>query len=155
MAQVIQRSAGIVPYRRNGDAWQVLLVHPGGPFWAKKDDGAWSIAKGEYQAPEPGLQAALREFREETGLDLPGPFRALAPVRLKSGKVVDAWATPADLDVSGFRSNTFELEYPKGSGVTRSFPEVDRIDWFDLATAQRKINAGQIGLLLELQSILS
>jgi predicted NUDIX family NTP pyrophosphohydrolase len=152
---VIKRSAGILPYRRSGDSWQVLLVHPGGPFWAKKDDGVWSIAKGEYQAPESGLEAALREFREETGLDLPGPFRALAPVRLKSGKVVDAWATSADVEVSGFRSNTFELEYPKGSGVTRSFPEVDRIEWFDLATAQRKINAGQVGLLLELENILS
>jgi predicted NUDIX family NTP pyrophosphohydrolase len=148
-----------LPYRRSGDTWQVLLVHPGGPFWAKKDDGAWSIAKGEYRAPEPALQAALREFREETGLDLLGPFRALAPVRLKSGKVVEAWATPADVDVSGFRSNTFELEYPKGvwrwSGVTSSFPEVDRIEWFDLATARRKINARQVGLLLDLENILS
>jgi predicted NUDIX family NTP pyrophosphohydrolase len=152
---VIKRSAGILPYRRRGDSWQVLLVHPGGPFWARKDDGAWSIAKGEYQAPEPGLQAALREFREETGFDLPGPFRALAPVRLKSGKVVEAWATPADVDVSGFRSNTFELEYPKGSGVSGTFPEVDRIDWFDLATARRKISVGQVRLLLELQSLLS
>jgi predicted NUDIX family NTP pyrophosphohydrolase len=152
---MIKRSAGILPYRRRGDSWQVLLVHPGGPFWAKKDDGAWSIAKGEYQAPESGLQAALREFREETGFDLPGPFHALAPVRLKSGKVVEAWATPADVDVSEFRSNTFELEYPKGSGVTGIFPEVDRIDWFDLATAQRKINVGQVGLLLELKSLLS
>jgi predicted NUDIX family NTP pyrophosphohydrolase len=152
---VIKRSAGILPYRRTGGSWQVLLVHPGGPFWARKDDGAWSIAKGEYQAPEPGLQAALREFREETGFDLPGPFRALAPVRLKSGKVVEAWATPADIDVSAFRSNTFELEYPKGSGLTGSFPEVDRIDWFDLATARRKINAGQVALLLELQGLLS
>jgi predicted NUDIX family NTP pyrophosphohydrolase len=152
---VIKRSAGILPYRRRGDSWQVLLVHPGGPFWARKDDGAWSIAKGEYQAPEPGLQAALREFREETGFDLPGPFHALAAVRLKSGKVVEAWATPADVDVSGFRSNTFELEYPKGSGVSGTFPEVDRIDWFDLATARRKINVGQVGLLLELQSLLS
>jgi predicted NUDIX family NTP pyrophosphohydrolase len=152
---VIKRSAGILPYRRTGAPWQVLLVHPGGPFWARKDDGAWSIAKGEYQALEPGLQAALREFREETGFDLPGPFRALAPVRLKSGKVVEAWATPADIDVSAFRSNTFELEYPKGSGLTGSFPEVDRIDWFDLATARRKINAGQVALLLELQGFLS
>jgi predicted NUDIX family NTP pyrophosphohydrolase len=148
-----------LPYRRSGDTWQVLLVHPGGPFWATKDDGAWSIAKGEYQAPEPGLRAALGEFREETGLDLLGPFRALAPVHLKSGKVVEAWATPADVDVSGFRSNTFELEYPKGvwrwSGVTSSFPEVDRIEWFDLATARRKINARQVGLLLDLENILS
>ncbi len=145
----------MLPYRRSGDGWQVLLVHPGGPFWAGKDDGAWSIAKGEYQAPEQGLQAALREFREETGLDLPGPYRALAPVRLKSGKVVEAWAAPADVDVTSFRSNTFEMEYPKGSGVIRSFPEVDRIEWFDLATAQRRINPGQVGLLLELRSILA
>jgi predicted NUDIX family NTP pyrophosphohydrolase len=152
---MIKRSAGILPYRRRAGAWQVLLVHPGGPFWAGKDDGAWSIAKGEYRAPEPGLQAALREFREETGFELPGPFRALAPVRLKSGKLVEAWATPADIDVSGFASNTFELEYPKGSGVIRVFPEVDRIDWFDLASARRKINAGQVGLLLELESLLS
>jgi len=152
---VTKRSAGILPYRRKGDTWQVLLVHPGGPFWARKDEGAWSIAKGEYQAPEFGLQAALREFREETGFDLPGPFHALTPVRLKSGKVVEAWAAPADVDVSGFRSNTFELEYPKGSGVIRSFPEVDRIEWFDLATAQRKINPGQVRLLLDLENVLS
>ena len=151
---MIKRSAGILPYRRNGDTCQVLLVHPGGPFWAKKDDGAWSIAKGEYQAPEPGLQAALREFREETGFDLSGPFQALTPVLLKSGKVVEAWATPADIDVSAFRSNTFELELPKGSGVFRTFPEVDRIEWFDLATARRKINPGQAGLLAGLESIL-
>ena len=150
-----KRSAGILPYRRLGQAWQVLLVHPGGPFWARKDEGAWSIAKGECEPSEPGLQAALRELREETGFEPPGPFHALAPVRLKSGKVVEAWATLADVDVSGFRSNTFELEYPKGSGVTRSFPEVDRIEWFDLATAQCKINAGQVGLLLELENILS
>lgn len=151
---MIKRSAGILPYRHKGDVWQVLLVHPGGPFWAKKDDGAWSIAKGEYQPPEPGLQAALREFREETGFDLSGPFQALTPVRLKSGKVVEAWATRADMDVSAFRSNTFELELPKGSGVFRTFPEVDRIEWFDLATARRKINRGQVGLLGDLQRIL-
>ena len=151
---MIKRSAGILPYRRSGETWQVLLVHPGGPFWAKKDDGAWSIAKGEYQAPEPGLRAALREFREETGFELPGPFHTLAPVRLKSGKVVEAWATAADVDVSTFRSNTFELEYPKGSGVFKTFPEVDQIEWFDLATARRKINPGQAALLGELESIL-
>jgi predicted NUDIX family NTP pyrophosphohydrolase len=152
---VAKRSAGILPYRRLGDAWQVLLVHPGGPFWMRKDDGAWSIAKGEYQAPELALDAALREFREETGFDLPGPFRALAPVRLKSGKVVEAWATQADIDVSAFRSNTFEIEQPRGSGVIRTFPEVDRIEWFDLATARRKIHPGQIGLLIELQRLVS
>ncbi|HEX6240237.1 MAG TPA: NUDIX domain-containing protein [Polyangiales bacterium] len=148
-----KRSAGILPYRRHGNAWQVLLVHPGGPFWIRKDDGAWSIAKGEYSEPETGLRAALREFREETGFDLAGPFHALTPVRLKSGKVVEAWATPVDLDTSAFRSNMFELEHPKGSGVIQRFPEVDRVEWFDLATAQRKIHAGQLGLLRELQRI--
>jgi predicted NUDIX family NTP pyrophosphohydrolase len=150
-AAMSKRSAGILPYRQHDGVWQVLLVHPGGPFWARKDDGAWSIAKGEYDAPEPALQAALREFREETGFELPGPFRALAPVRLKSGKVVEAWATAAELDATAFRSNRFEIEYPPGSGRMRSFPEVDRVEWFDFATAQRKINAAQVALLRELR----
>ena len=150
-----KRSAGVVPYRRKGDTWEVLLVHPGGPFWARKDDGAWSIAKGEVQDPEPGLQAAIREFREETGFELVGPFQVLAPVRLKSGKVVEAWATPADFDAAGFRSNTFELEMPRGSGVMRTFPEVDRVEWFDFTTAQRKIHPGQLALLHELQRLLA
>jgi predicted NUDIX family NTP pyrophosphohydrolase len=152
---VSKRSAGLLPYRRHGDAWQVLLVHPGGPFWARKDEGAWSIAKGEYQHPEPALQAALREFREETGFDASGPFQALTPVRLKSGKIVDAWATPADFDAAAFSSNTFELEVPRGSGVMKTFPEVDRVEWFDLATAQRKIHPGQLALLHELERLLA
>lgn len=147
-----KRSAGILPYRRCGDAWQVLLVHPGGPFWARRDLGAWSIAKGEYMPPEPPLQAAVREFEEETGHRLPGPFVALQPVRLKSGKVFDAWATQADWDLSTFRSNTFELVNAKG--VVRRYPEVDRIEWFGLEAARQKINAGQVPLLVQLQAIL-
>jgi len=145
-----QRSAGLLPYRRRDGAWQVLLVHPGGPFWARKDRGAWSIAKGEYQPPEPALDAAIREFAEETGQVLAGPFTALQPVRLKSGKVIEAWATEAEFDPSTCRSNTFELEYPKG--VVKTYPEVDRVEWFALDDAARRIHAGQIGLLRQLHT---
>ena len=148
-----KRSAGILPYRRRDGALQVLLVHPGGPFWARKDAGAWSIAKGEYAAPEPALDAAIREFEEETGHRLPGPFVVLEPVRLKSGKVIDAWATEADWDLSGFRSNTFELEYPKG--VVKTYPEVDRIEWFAIDVAVMKIHQGQANLLRQLQALLN
>ena len=150
-----RRSAGILLYRLAGREPEVLLVHPGGPFWARKDEGAWSIAKGECEPSEPGLQAALRELREETGFEPPGPFHALAPVRLKSGKVVEAWATLAELDAATFRSNRFEIEYPPRSGKMRSFPEVDRVEWFDLATAKRKIHPGQLALLQELEGMLS
>ena len=148
-----KRSAGILPYRRHEDAWQVLLVHPGGPFWARKDLGAWSIAKGEYQPPEPPLEAAVREFEEETGHRLPGPFIPLQPVRLKSGKVIDAWATEADWDLSTFRSNTFE--FADANGVVRQYPEVDRIEWFSFEAAAHKINSGQVPLLTQLQATLS
>jgi len=150
-----KRSAGILPYRFRDGACEVFLVHPGGPFWAHKDWGAWSIAKGEYQPPEPALQAAVREFDEETGHRLGGPFRALTPVRLAGGKVIDAWITEADRDLATFKSNTFELEYPKGSGVTRTYPEVDRVAWFDLDTALRKIHASQAPLLQELIRLLA
>lgn len=148
-----KRSAGILPYRRQGGAWQVLLVHPGGPFWARKDRAAWSIAKGEYAPSEPPLDAAVREFEEETGHHLPGPFIALAPVRLKSGKVIDAWATQADWDLSTFRSNTFEMVNAKG--VARRYPEVDRIEWFSFDEAAQRINPGQVPLLKELQAMLA
>jgi len=148
-----KRSAGLLPYRRHGSAWQALLVHPGGPFWARKDAGAWSIAKGEYALPEPALQAALREFEEETAHRLPGPFVPLQPVRLKSGKVIEAWATEADWDLSTFRSNTFELEFP--TGVVKTYPEVDRIEWFNLDVALHKIHPGQQPLLLQLQEMLA
>jgi predicted NUDIX family NTP pyrophosphohydrolase len=150
---VSKRSAGILPYRRHGDAWQVLLVHPGGPFWIRKDRGAWSIAKGEYASPESPLEAAMREFEEETGHGLPGPFVALQPVRLKSGKVIDAWATKADWDLSTFRSNTFELV--DASGVARRYPEVDRIEWFTFEEAALRINPGQVPLLAQLQAVLA
>jgi predicted NUDIX family NTP pyrophosphohydrolase len=145
-------SAGILPYRRHGDTWQVLLVHPGGPFWVRKDLGAWSIAKGEYQPPEPPLDAAVREFEEETGHRLTGPFVPLGPVRLKSGKVIEAWATEANWDLSTFRSNTFEVVDAKG--VVKRYAEVDRIEWFTFDAAAQKINAGQVPLLTQLQALL-
>lgn len=150
-----KRSAGILPYRLRGGVCEVLLAHPGGPFWARKDLGAWSIAKGEYLPPESALQAAMREFEEETGHRLSGPFRALSPVRLASGKIIEAWVTEADWNLSTFRSNTFELEIPKGSGVMKRFPEVDRVAWFDLDTALQKIHPGQAPLLLELKRLLA
>jgi predicted NUDIX family NTP pyrophosphohydrolase len=148
-----KRSAGILPYRRHGATWQVLLVHPGGPFWARKDLGAWSIAKGEYLPPEAPLDAAVREFEEETAHRLPGPFVALRPVRLKSGKVIDAWTTEADWDLSTFCSNTFELVDAKG--VVRRYAEVDRIEWFTFETAAQKIHPGQAPLLVQVQEILA
>lgn len=143
-------SAGILPYRRRGGRIQVLLVHPGGPFWAKKDRGAWSIAKGEYRASESPLDAALREFTEETGHAPKGPFEPLARIRQPSVKVVDAWATENESDFTDFVSNTFTMEWPKGSGKMQSFPEVDRVEWLDIVVAAGKIVPGQLGFLQEL-----
>ena len=148
-----KRSAGILPYRRHEGTWQVLLAHPGGPFWARKDLGAWSVAKGEYLPPESALAAAVREFEEETGHRLAGPFVSLQSVRLKSGKVIEAFATQADWDLSSFRSNMFEVVDAKG--VARRYPEVDRIEWFALETAAQKIHAGQLPFLARLQEHLA
>ena len=147
-------SAGLLLYRLRQGAHEVFLVHPGGPFWAKKDAGAWSIPKGEAAAGEELLAAARREFREETGLAVAGDFRALAPVRQPSGKVVHAWAIEADCDAAAIRSNTFEMEWPPHSGKKQAFPEVDRAAWLDLATARGKITKGQLGLLDQLERLL-
>jgi len=130
-------------------------VHPGGPFWRNKDDGAWSIPKGEYADPEEPLVAAQREFAEETGMHLSGPFHALAPVRQAGGKLVHAWATPGDFDANAIRSNTFTMEWPPRSGKLRTFPEVDRAQWFNLDEAAVKLLAGQRPLLLELAALLA
>jgi predicted NUDIX family NTP pyrophosphohydrolase len=147
-------SAGILLYRlRDGEA-QVFLVHPGGPFWAKKDDGAWSIPKGEYQDGDDPLATAKREFLEETGSEVTGSFRALSPVKQPSGKVVSAWAVEGDLDTATLKSNTFSLEWPPRSGRMQEFPEVDRGAWFDLPTAQTKLQPGQRGFLDQLQQLL-
>ena len=141
------RSAGLLLYRRAAGP-EVLLVHRGGPFWARRDEGAWTIPKGEYGAEEQPLAAARREFGEETGWPVPdGPARELGEIRQKGGKLVLAWAVEGDADVATLRSNTFELEWPPRSGRLTSFPEVDRAAWFDLDTARRKIVAAQAAFL--------
>jgi predicted NUDIX family NTP pyrophosphohydrolase len=143
-----RRSAGILLYRRRGGGVEVLLVHPGGPLWARRDAGAWSIPKGEYGEGEDPLAAALREFEEETGQRLPGgDLVALGEVRQRGGKVVSAWAAPGDLDPAAVTSNTFTLEWPPGTGTRREFPEVDRAAWFDPATAREKLLAAQAELV--------
>jgi predicted NUDIX family NTP pyrophosphohydrolase len=148
-----KKSAGLLLYRKDGDSVEVLLVHPGGPFWAKKDDRAWSIPKGEFVDGEEALEAAKREFQEETGFTVQGRFEALEPVKQAGGKIVYAWAIEGDIDSSAIRSNNFSMEWPPGSKKIREFPEVDRGGWFALATAaRRKILTGQSPLLDELLS---
>ena len=147
MTRLAKTSAGILPYRAHDGRLEVLLVHPGGPFWARKDLGAWTIAKGEYAPDEDPLAAARREFLEETGCAPEGPFVALGSVVQAAGKVVTAWATELDWDPCLLVSNTFFVEWPKGSGRTRSFPEVDRAEWFDLEEAARRILPAQRALL--------
>jgi len=148
-------SAGILLYRRRGRKIEVLLVHPGGPFWANKDAGAWSIPKGEFGEDEPPLDAARREFREETGSSVEGPFRALTPRRQRSGKLVHAWAAEGDFDPAGLSSTTFEVEWPPRSGRKRTFPEVDRAAWFAPDEARRRILSGQAAFVDELLEILA
>jgi predicted NUDIX family NTP pyrophosphohydrolase len=146
-------SAGIVFYRRDQKGIEVLLVHPGGPFWAHKDDGAWSIPKGEYLEGEDPLTVAKREFYEETGTEASGPSIALTPAKQPSGKVITAWAVEGDLDPTAVRSNTFSMEWPSKSGRVQSFPEVDRALWCDLALARKKLLKGQRVLLDELDQL--
>ncbi|MDD1518249.1 MULTISPECIES: NUDIX domain-containing protein [Bradyrhizobium] len=140
------KSAGIIAYRERGNI-EVLLVHPGGPFWHNKDLGAWSIPKGEYADGDDAELAARREFAEELGLELSVPLTPLGEVRQRGGKRVTAFAAELDLDVRSIRSNTFEMEWPPRSGKRQAFPEVDRAEWFTLEAAQEKINAGQRPLL--------
>lgn len=147
-------SAGLLLYRASRGAIEVLLVHPGGPFWARKDDGAWSIPKGEFDDGEAPLAAARREFAEETGAAVDGDFIELQPVRLPSGKIVHAWAVRADFDPTRLRSNTFTIEWPPKSGQLREFPEVDRAAWFTLDEARGKIQPGQRPLLDRLEALL-
>jgi predicted NUDIX family NTP pyrophosphohydrolase len=146
-------SAGLLMYRRSDSGPQVLLVHPGGPFWKNKDDGAWSIPKGEAAEGEDLLAAAKREFEEELGFAPSGTFVALSPVKQKGGKIVHAWRVEGDCDPSQIRSNTFEMEWPPKSGKRASFPEVDRAAWFDLGEARRKILASQLALLDQLDEV--
>lgn len=140
-------SAGLLMYRMRPGGVEVFLVHPGGPFWAKKDAGAWSIPKGEYAGGEDPLAAARREFAEETGIVPQGTFVELGEVRQAGGKVVAGWAFEGDCDPAAIRSNTFTLEWPPGSGRSREFPEVDRAGWFGPDAAAEKILAGQLPFL--------
>lgn len=148
------QSAGILLYRKAGSGLQVFLVHPGGPFFKNKDAGAWSIPKGEFLDHKGALNAAKREFMEETGQAIDGNFIALRPVTLKSGKIVHAWAVEGDIDHETIVSNLFEMEWPPKSGKKQSLPEIDRAGWFDLDEARLKINAAQAKLIDNLTEII-
>jgi predicted NUDIX family NTP pyrophosphohydrolase len=148
-------SAGILLHRAGNSGREVLLVHPGGPFWAKKDAGAWSIPKGELKPGEDPRACALREFAEETGTTLPlGELDELGEVRLKSGKTVVGFAAAGDLDAGAIVSNTFEVEWPPRSGRRQAFPEVDRADWFGLDAAREKLNPAQAAFVARLEALL-
>jgi predicted NUDIX family NTP pyrophosphohydrolase len=147
-----RRSAGILLYRRRSGGIEILLVHPGGPFWVNKDDGAWSIPKGEYAAGEDALAAARREFAEETGSPVEGEAIALGSFRQSSGKIVDAWAVEGDFEPASLRSNTCTVEWPPRSGRMREVPEVDRGGWFTPEEAARKLLKGQRPILEALLS---
>jgi len=146
-------SAGLLMYRRRGNHLQVLLVHPGGPFWRNKDAGAWSIPKGKVNDGEELLTAAKREFQEETGAVATGQLTPLKSVRQKSGKIVHAWAVDGDFDPVNFKSNTFIMEWPLKSGKQAEFPEVDRAEFFDIETARKKILPAQAAFLDALISL--
>lgn len=147
----MKQSAGILLYKIEQKQLKVLLVHPGGPFFAKKDAGAWTIPKGEFEKEEDALNAAKREFREETGQELNGETTPLKTIRQKSGKLVHAWAIEGEMDVSKLVSNTFEIEWPPRSGKKQNFPEVDKANWFSVEEALLKIIPAQQEFILELQ----
>ncbi len=148
-------SAGLLMYRRRGGGVEILLVHPGGPLWAKRDYGAWSIPKGEVDPGEDELAAARREFEEETGFEASGKFLPLGEIRQKSGKLVRAWAFEGNCDPHTLRSNTFRMEWPPRSGREQEFPEIDRAEFFALDEARRRINPAQVPLLDHLEEKLA
>ena len=145
----MKKSAGILLYRNHKEV-EVFLVHPGGPFWKNKDDGAWSIPKGEYNDDEDPLEAAKREFKEETGIDIDGDFIELEPVKQKGGKMVQAWALEKNISADAIDSNTFSMEWPPKSGKMQQFPEVDKAKWCTMDEARKKINPSQAALLEQL-----
>jgi predicted NUDIX family NTP pyrophosphohydrolase len=152
----VRKSAGLLLYRKRDGRLEVFIGHMGGPFWERKDDGGWSILKGEYEEAEDPFAAARREFEEETGSPPPeGPTIELGEVRQRSGKRIVAWAIESDFDPASVRSNTFTLEWPKGSGQLREFPEIDRAGWFDTATARSKLVKGQVPFIEALESQIS
>ena len=146
------KSAGILAFRRSNGAVEVLLVHPGGPFWRNKDLGAWSIPKGEHGPDEDPERVARREFREELGIELTEAAFSLGQIRQRGGKLVTAFDVEGDVELTNFKSNIFEVEWPPRSGRTREFPEVDRAKWFDLASARARINEAQLILLDRLEA---
>ena len=148
-----KQTAGILLYRMRNGELEVFLVHPGGPFWMKKDAGAWSIPKGETEAGEDLLHAAKREFHEETGFSLDGKFIALTPLKQRGGKMVHAWAVEGDVDAESSKSNLFSMEWPPRSGRRAEFPEVDRAAWFTLESAKEKILQSQAEFLEELRRL--
>jgi predicted NUDIX family NTP pyrophosphohydrolase len=143
-------SAGVLVYRESKGRLEVLLVHPGGPFWVKKDEGAWSIPKGEIEEGEEPLAVARRELQEETSMEITGDFHALKPLKQTGGKMVYAWAVKGDFDPAQFKSNTFKMEWPPKSGKEREFPEVDRAEWFSTEMARKKILKSQQGFISQL-----
>ncbi len=147
-------SAGLLMYRVRDGTLEVLLAHPGGPFWRKKDDGAWTIPKGETSPGEDVQAAARREFEEETGVRPEGPFIELTPIRQRSGKTVSAWAFEGNCDPDSIESNTFQLEWPPRSGRMQDFPEIDRAEFFGVAEAKQKINPAQVPLIDEMQKLI-
>jgi predicted NUDIX family NTP pyrophosphohydrolase len=149
-----KKSAGLLMYRRRRSVLEVFLVHPGGPFWQKKDAGSWSIPKGEYMPEEDPLDVAKREFQEETSFKPFGEFMPLTPRKQPSGKIIAAWAFEGDCDACAIKSNTFLIEWPPRSGRQQEFPEVDRAGWFSISVAREKIIKGQSGFLDELTQIL-
>jgi predicted NUDIX family NTP pyrophosphohydrolase len=153
--KIKKQSAGILLYRSSDPETEVLLVHPGGPFWKNKDDGAWTIPKGEFEESEEPLAAAIREFEEETGFAIQGEFKSLDPIQQKAGKVVYAWAIEGDIDAAKVKSNFFEMEWPPKSGKKQSFPEIDKACWFTLSKGREKINSSQIALLDQLPEMLA
>lgn len=142
-----KRSAGILMFRRRDSGIEVLLVHPGGPFWKNKDAGAWSIPKGEHGEADDPLEAVKREFKEETGIPVRGEFVALDEIKQPSGKLIRAWALEGDCNAATIRSNTFSMEWPPKSGRMQEFPEVDRAEWFSMDEARKRIVKGQSGFL--------
>ena len=148
-----KQSAGILLYRKAAHGLQVFLVHPGGPFFKNKDEGSWSVPKGEYLPDEDPLMAAKREFQEETGHEITGDFIALNAIKQKGGKTVLAWALEGNIDQGNIKSNTFEIEWPPRSGKKQTFDEIDRAEWFDMAIAKIKINPAQAALIDELAAI--
>lgn len=155
MAKSKRVSAGLLLYRRNGQSIECFIAHPGGPFWRNREEGAWTIPKGLVEEDEEHLEAAIREFREETGVEPRGPYHELGWIRLKSGKVIHAWAWEGDADADGIRSNMARQEWPRGSGRWITYPEVDRCGWFLPHRARQLVNPAQSELITRLERLLA